>query len=115
MFKPVHNESSNEYIPDAIVDINGSGISELLDEKFNNYSVVINTTDLNQGVNFLTIFARRSGYEPQTISLVIEIIQIETNLTLFLNGDLKNDSDTIQVEFDAVINIVIYYLNLNLL
>ncbi|MHA1535485.1 MAG: hypothetical protein ACTSP8_12225 [Promethearchaeota archaeon] len=46
------------HIPNAIVDINGSGISEILVEGFNNYSVLINTADLNQGVNFLTIIQR---------------------------------------------------------
>jgi hypothetical protein len=97
------------HIPNAIVDINGSGTSEILVESFNNYSVLINTADLNQGVNFLTIFVRKDGYEAQTILLVIEIIQIETDLTLFLDGIPRNDGDTIQVEFNDLINITVYF------
>ena len=97
------------HVPGAIVDINGSGISELLPEAFNNYSILINTNDLNQGVNFLTIYARKNGYEPQTISLVIEIIQIETELILFIDGNPINDGETIQVETDDIINLTIYY------
>jgi len=97
------------HIPNAIVDINGSGISEILVESFNNYSLLINTADLNQGANFLSIYARKKNYEPQTILLIIEIIQIETNITLFIDGNPKNDGDTIQVEFDDFINITVYY------
>ncbi len=67
--------------------------------------------DLNQGANFLTIYARKNGYEPQTILLIIQIIQIETDLTLFINGYSINDGDTIQVETDDLLNITVYYRN----
>ena len=101
-----------EHIPTAIVDINGSGISELLVESFNNYTVVINTVDLNQGVNFLTIFVRKDGYEPQTISLIIEIIQIETDLTLFLDGADSTADPSIQRYNNQLLNITISYTDL---
>ncbi|MFW9820758.1 MAG: hypothetical protein ACFFE5_14205, partial [Candidatus Thorarchaeota archaeon] len=100
---------SGYHIPSGIVDINGSGISELLLENYENYSVLINTNNLNQGVNFLTIFGRKSGYEPQTISLVIELIQIKTDLILYVNDILTNDTDTIQVELGLAINITVQY------
>ncbi|MFX0073852.1 MAG: hypothetical protein ACFE96_00305 [Candidatus Hermodarchaeota archaeon] len=100
------------HIPNAIVDINGSGISELLEENFDNYSILIDTNDLNQGVNFLTIFVRKDGYEPHSISLIIEIIQIETALTLFLDGEDSTTDPSIQLYNNQLLNITISYTDL---
>ncbi|TKJ23798.1 MAG: hypothetical protein CEE43_01155 [Promethearchaeota archaeon Loki_b32] len=98
-----------EHIPGAIVDINGSGISELLPEAFNNYSVLINTNDLNQGVNFLTIFARKNGYEVHSVLIIVEIIQIETDLLLFVDGvDITSDP-SINRYPDQILNITVSY------
>ncbi|MBA7702601.1 hypothetical protein ES703_111370 [subsurface metagenome] len=102
-------EIPNKHVSGAIVDINGSGISEPLYEAFNNYSVLINTTKLNLGANFLTIYARKENFEPQTILLTIEIIQIETDLKLFLNGVDKTNEPSIDVITLETLNITIKY------
>ncbi|MFX1500334.1 MAG: hypothetical protein ACFFDH_05135 [Promethearchaeota archaeon] len=97
------------HIPSATIDINGSGISEVLPDAFNNYSVLIDTDDLNQGANVLSIYARKDGYEPQTISLVIEIIQIETSLTLFVDGmDITADPSITRYP-SQILNITVSY------
>jgi len=99
----------DKHISGAIVDINGSGISEQLNEAFNNYSVLINMADLNQGANFLTIYARKDKYEPQTILLTIEIIQIETNLTLYKNGIDITAIPSIKQYTNQILNITVSY------
>jgi len=101
--------SPYNHVGGAIVDMNGSGISELLYEAFNNYSVLINTADLNLGANFLTIYARKDNYEPLTILLTIEIIQIETEIKLFLNGVDKTNEPSIDVINLETLNITIKY------
>ncbi|MFW9987256.1 MAG: hypothetical protein ACFFC3_01215 [Candidatus Odinarchaeota archaeon] len=98
-----------EHIPGAIVDINGSGVSKVLEDKFNNYSVLINTTKLNQGVNFLTLFARKDGYEAHSILIVVEIIQIETNLTLFINGTDVTSNPSIERCPNQILNVTVSY------
>lgn len=102
-------EIPNKHVSGAIVDINGSGISEPLYEAFNNYSVLINTTKLNLGANFLTIYARKDKYEPQTILLSIEIIQIETNLTLYKNGIDITAIPSIKQYTNQILNITVSY------
>ena len=102
-------EIPNKHVSGAIVDINGSGISTLLGEAYSNYSVLINTADLNLGANFLTIYARKDKYEPQSILLTIEIIRIETDLKLFLNGVDKTNEPSIDVITLETLNITIKY------
>ncbi len=101
--------SPYSHVSGAIVEINGSGISEQLNEAFNNYSVLIDTTDLNQGANFLTIYARKDKFEPQTILLTIEIIQIETNLTLYIDGTDITDVPSITQYTNQSLNITVSY------
>ncbi len=98
-----------EHISGATVDINGSVISEQLNEAFNNYSVLINSTDLNLGVNFLTIYSQKETYEPQSILITIEVIQIETELKLFLDGEDKTNEPSIDVINLETLNIAIKY------
>ncbi|GAG77051.1 unnamed protein product, partial [marine sediment metagenome] len=106
-----YQEAASPYnhVSGATVEINGSGISELLYEAFNNYSVLINTTDLNLGANFLTIYAHKDNYEPQMIFLTIEIIRIETNLTLYLNGAEKTVVPSITLYTNQSLNITVSY------
>ncbi|MFX1499274.1 MAG: hypothetical protein ACFFBH_17290, partial [Promethearchaeota archaeon] len=78
-------------------------------EAYNNYSVLINTIDLNQGVNFLTIFARKSGYEPHSILLIIQIVQIKTDIQIFLNGNNKTSDPVFNLTIGQNLNLTIKY------
>lgn len=102
-----------EHIPGATVDINGSSVSKVLEDKFNNYSVLIDTNELNQGVNFLTIYARKDGYEPQTISIVVEIGQIGTSLTIIMNGKDLTNNPVFNLTIGQSINLTVKYTDLN--
>ena len=100
---------SKEFVSGATVDVNGSGISEVLGESHNNYTVMIDTNKLNFGASFLTIYARKEGYEPQSIIIPVQIIQIETVLNLYLNGENKTSSPSITIYTDQSINLTVSY------
>ncbi len=94
-----YNDSiTKEYIPEATVDINGSQVSKILKFAYNNYSVEINSTKLNQGGNFLTIFARKNDYEAQSILLILDIIQIQTNISFYSNDTYQPPADVIELD-----------------
>ena len=97
---------TKEHLPNATINLLGW---DQLNESYNLYSILINASDLTQTITALTVFAQKNNYQPQTINFFIELVEKVTVLQLFLNGVLKNDGDTIQVEFDDTINIVIYY------
>ena len=49
-----------------------------LTEQNNQYYIIINATELGQGLDTLTIFANKSGYNPQTISFHVDITETKT-------------------------------------
>ncbi len=100
---------STTFISGATVDVNGSGISELLDEVYNNYTYIIDTSELNFGANFLTIYARKEGYEPQSIILTVQIVQIETILDLYIDGVDKTSNPAINAYTNQLINLTVSY------
>lgn len=96
-----------EHLPNATVELLNWGRLNETNNQY--YNITIDAKDLEQGITIFTIFAQKENYKPQTIRFFIEVTERETKLQLFLNGELRNDSDTIIVEVDETINITVYY------
>ncbi len=102
--------SDNNSIPlnGATINITRGGFTPLNEDIINNqYSVIINTTDL--GIELLIISAWLTGYEPQSILLIVEVVEIATELILFVNQYQVNQGDIIQFEANELINITVFY------
>ncbi len=99
------NETSN-HISGANVDLLGIGP---LNEISSQYSLTLNTGDLDKGINVFTIFAQLVNYTPQYIQFFIDVFDRETELLLFVNNEQKLESDTIQIQINEIINITVYY------
>ena len=48
-------------------------------------------------------------YEPQSVLIRVSITELESSLTLNLDGKLKADKDTIQVQANEFINVTVYF------
>lgn len=107
----IYEDLSNNYISNASVQISGEGINKVLNESIvhNLYYTIIDSNDLNYGVNFLTLYAKKLNYQPQTIIIKIEIIDKETSLNIFLNGVNKTIDRTIELPIGASLNITAIY------
>ena len=75
------------------------------------YNISINTLDLNQGINFATVFAQHPQYTPQALLITIDIIQKETEFKLFINGTEKTGDPYYTVIVGDYLNITITYLD----
>jgi len=108
--KYLDNETGN-YIPNATLQYIGGGSSGNLTEyeTLEFYSININTTDIGIGVTIINIIAQKTLFETKNIQIFVEVTERKTGLQLFLNGDPKNDGDTIIVEIDSTINITVKY------
>ncbi len=98
---------TKEHLPNATVELLNWGMLNETNNQY--YNITIDAKDLEQGITIFTIFAQKENYQPQIIRFFIEVTERETKLQLFLNGELRNDSDTIIVEVDEIINITVYY------
>lgn len=97
---------TKEHLSGATVTLSGFG---QINETSNRFNLTVNSNDLNSGINVLIITAQKDNFQTQTIQFLIEVVELETELLLFLNSNPKNDSDTIKVQVNDLVNITIFY------
>ena len=55
------------------------------------------------------ISVNKYKYESQSILIRVQITEVESSLKLFVNGDLVNSSDTVQIALIDTLNFTVYY------
>ncbi|NVM45643.1 MAG: hypothetical protein HWN79_12075 [Candidatus Lokiarchaeota archaeon] len=94
------------HLSGAIVDFIGLGpFTELATQ----YYYSLNTSDLGLGFNAITISAQLNNYQFQNIQIFIEVVEKATELKLYVEDEEKVEKDTIQVEFNQLLNLTIFY------
>ena len=99
---------TSTYINEASVELLGFGS---MNETLNQYNFMLNTNDLSQGVNVLTVFAQKSNYQSQTIQIYVNVVERATQLMMYIDDVQRFDSDSINSQFDEFINITIFYID----
>jgi hypothetical protein len=98
------------YIDNANIKLTGAinaNFTELV--LLQQYYVSLDTNTLEQGINFLTIFAQKENYESRSLIFTIEVKQKNTTLQLTLN-DIDNPIDnSIQVTVGDIVNVTVVY------
>jgi len=97
---------TNTFIDGASVELVGFGS---MNETLNLYNFTLNTNDLNQGVNVLTIFAQKINYQSQTFQIYINVAERASKIILYVEEVQKQDSDSIYSQFNEFLNLTIYY------
>jgi len=109
------NDINSNPLNGATINITGGMFSYLLDEDIikNQYSIILNGTDLGQGIDNLNIFAQLVNYEPQSIPFIIEVIEKATNIQVFFNGLNVTDDPTRDITIGETLNITVKYIDIN--
>jgi hypothetical protein len=97
---------TNTFIDAASVELLGFGS---MNETSNQYNFTLNTNDLNQGVNVITVFAQKSNYQSQTIQVYVNVVERATQLMLYIDSIQKYDGNAINSQYDEFINVTILY------
>ncbi len=97
---------TGSHLSGANVELLGINSLEEIGSQFN---ITINSTDLAQGINILTIFAQLTNYQPKSIQFFIEVIERATQLQLFINGEDKTADPVFELPIGSMINITIKY------
>ncbi len=97
------------HISGAIVNLTGLSTPEILGEDliFEQYTYIIDTTELGLGNTFLTVDAQKENYTAQSIRFKIEVQERTSYIDkIFLN---QTDSIAIEIPWNETLNIAITY------
>ncbi len=95
----------------ATINITWGGFTYILNEDIikNQYNFTLDTNDLSQDENLLTISAQKNNYQSQTIQFFINVQIKSTYIKFYVEGMERNDGDTINSQFDVVLNVIVFY------
>lgn len=101
---------TSSHIDEALVTLGGK-IEGILEEDLVNeqYSININTSDLDIGLWPLMVIAQKSNYQTQSIPFYVYVVERPTQFRLFVENDEKTNNNTVKVKYDELMNITVYY------
>ncbi|KKM17310.1 hypothetical protein LCGC14_1677060, partial [marine sediment metagenome] len=107
----IYNDAStNSFINNAIVQLSGTGISEIFTENSPfNYSLYINTTALNLGANILTISAKKDNYTLSSRTITISILERTTYFEIYINSSKYSPSQFYNSSIGEFLNVTVFY------
>jgi hypothetical protein len=73
----------------------------------------LNASVLGLGIDYLSILANISNYNPQSIRFITEITERKTLLEVWLNGEDETGDPSIDIAINKLLNITIRYTDLN--
>ncbi|MFX1502162.1 MAG: hypothetical protein ACFFDH_14455 [Promethearchaeota archaeon] len=104
-------DDMGNHISGAVVELFGNLTGDFIEnENFEQYTIIIDSNDLNVGTYDIRIVAHRINYKISTISAVITVIPTGSQeLQLFLNGENKTSIPSFDISLDKLLNITIKY------
>jgi len=98
------------YIPNATIQLEGKASGPLIENStFQHYSITVNVSQLGLGTRLLTIVAQKDNYDSINFQFLVEVIERETELQLFLNSVQNYANSSISIEMNQELNISVYY------
>ncbi len=102
------------HIGGALVNIVGQSFTRALNESlfYNQYTILLNATELGQGIDNLVVTAEKENYKPNSIPFIFEIIERQTNYTIIINGADKTMDPFESLIVTSPLNITIRYFDI---
>ena len=109
-----YQDTFGNHISGATANLIGKTFSRPLQEDFINeqYSILLNATDLGQGIDNLVVNAEKENYKPNSIPFIFEIIERETNYEIYINGVNKTTDPFDSVLVTSILNITVKYYDI---
>ncbi|KKL89068.1 hypothetical protein LCGC14_1918400, partial [marine sediment metagenome] len=100
---------TNSFIDNALVQLTGTGISRTFTENGPyNYSLDLNTGDLQLGINFLTISAKKDNYTLSTVIMTISVLERTTYFEIFINNSKYSTSQFYNSSIGEFLNVTVF-------
>ena len=75
------------------------------------YTRIINFSNIGQGINYLSIFANKTFYNPQSIRVIVQTTERLTFMQIFFDGVNYTKDPTIVVPYGKLLNVTIKYFD----
>jgi hypothetical protein len=105
---------SGVHIPNATVQLSGNFTGDIEeDQPLDQYTLILNTTVSDAGVNFLTIIAQAEDHETRVINIIVRINKFTTeNLQVILNTQNVTHDPYIELTVSEILNVTVKYNSL---
>ena len=101
---------TGNHISGASIQLNGKVSGQLNENStLEQYSRIIDSTDLEIGIWALTVTAQKANYETQIIPFFVDVVERPTDLQLYVNSVQKTTNNTVNIKYNEVMNITIFY------
>jgi len=109
----VYNDILGDPLNGANVNISGEFFSYELSENpsYNQYDILLDATNLGQGIDNLIVFAQLVNYEPQSIPFIAEIVEKPTSIQIFFDGNNVTSDPTVDLTIGQSLNITVKYMD----
>jgi len=99
----------------ANINISSESFSYQINENpsFNQYDILLEATDLGQGIDNLILFAQLVNYEPNSIPFIAEIREEPTSIQILFNGINVTDDPTQDLTIGQTLNVTVKYMDVD--
>ncbi|MFX0073854.1 MAG: hypothetical protein ACFE96_00315 [Candidatus Hermodarchaeota archaeon] len=101
------DNATQQHISGAIVSLNWDNFTEVGSQYY--YNLDTNSPNLDQGITIVSIEARFTNYQTQTIQIYIEVTERVTVLEVYIDGSEINATDTIKRDVNQILNLTVFY------
>lgn len=102
-------DNQTNHISGSNVQLTGKVSGQLNSGPFEQYSTIIDTTNLGIGVWSLSVTAEKSNYETQVIPFFVDVVERPTDLQLYVDGVSKTANNTVNIKYNEVFNVTVFY------
>ncbi len=109
-----YKDASSNHLGGATIKLAGGGLSESFVENpiLGQYSFLLNASELGLGIDYLSIFANLTNYNPKSIRFITEVTERRTLLEIYLNGINMTIDPSTDIAIGKLLNITVRYTDL---
>jgi len=107
----IYKDNLGNHLSDSTVKANIGGNTYIMEENSTNefYHLLLNASDLGLGIDYLSISANKTFYNPQSFRMVIQITERLTSLEILFNGVNKTGDPTTDLPIGSILNLTVKY------
>ena len=106
-------DSKNDHISGASLKFSIGNYIDSLEEDFSHqqYSYILNASDIGVSLNYLTVIANKTLYDLKSVRVILKITQWLTSLQIYINGNYSSIDPSITTPIGEMVNVTVKFLD----